>query len=156
MLVQAGMSYSPLVAQTGTARTDPSAQAADGQAAGTGDTTTSSAGIGRYDFSSMSPAQMRDTVNRLIRSGDLNLDETGSLLSIMAPPSARLRVDGAQVSAAEAERIDNTPVDAFAILREGIAGARWRNDSASEAALTRTIAALQRVQGAVSSVDIRA
>lgn len=156
MLVQAGVSYSPLVAQTGTARTDPSAQAADGQAAaGTGDTTTS-AGIGRYDFSGMSPAQMRDTVNRLIRSGDLSLDETGSLLSIMAPPSARLRVDGAQVSAAEAERIDNTPVDAFAILREGIAGARWRNDSASEAALTRAIAALQRVQGAVSSVDIRA
>ncbi len=155
MLVQAGMAHAPLVVQTGAVRTDASAQMADGQAAGTDDA-VASAGIARYDFSSMSPAQMRETVNRLIRSGDLSLDETGSLLSIMAPPSARLRVDGTQVSAAEAERIDNTPVDAFAMLREGIAGARWRNDSASEAALMRTIGALQRVQGMVSSVDIRA
>ncbi|MBN9599758.1 MAG: hypothetical protein J0G28_08805 [Afipia sp.] len=156
MLVQAGVVQAPLVAQTGAARMDRAAQDANGQAAGADDAATAGSGIARYDFSSMSPAQMRDTVNRLIRSGDLSLDETGNLLSIMAPPSARLRVDGTQVPATEAERIDNTPVDAFAMLREGIAGARWRNDSASEAALTRTIAALQRVQGTVSSVDIRA
>jgi hypothetical protein len=156
MLVQAGMAHAPLVAQTGAARMDLAAQDATTQTAGADDAATTGSGIGRYDFSSMSPTQMRDTVNRLIRSGDLNLDETGSLLSIMAPPLARLRVDGTQVSATEAEQIDNTPVDAFARLREGVAGARWRNDSASEAALTRTIAALQRVQGMVSSVDIRA
>lgn len=156
MLIQSGVSYLSLAAQTGAARADASVQAAGTQTAGAGDAATASSGVGRIDFSSMSPAQMRETVNRLIRSGDLSLDETGSLLSIMAPPSARLRVDGTQVPTTEAERIDNTPVDAFAMLREGIAGARWRNDSASEAALSRTVAALQRVQGMVSSLDIRA
>jgi len=113
-------------------------------------------GTSRYDFSHMTPAQMRDAVNRLIRGGELSLDDTSSLLSIMAPPSGRLRADGTTVSAAEGERIDNTPVDAFAKLRDGLAGARWRNDSMAEAALSRTLAALQRVQGTVSSVDILA
>lgn len=104
----------------------------------------------------MTPAQMREAVNRLIRGGELSLDETSSLLFVMAPLSSRLKVDGTPVSATEGERIGNTPVDAFAKLRDGIAGARWRNDSAAEAALSQTLAALQRVQGTVSSVDILA
>lgn len=135
-------------------RSAPDGQDTAGAEAVAGSTTAT--GVARYDFSNMTPAQMREAVNRLIRSGDLSLDETGSLLGIMAPPSARWKVDGTPLSAAEGERIDNTPVNAFARLRDGIAGARWRNDSAGEAALSKTLAALQRVQGTVSSVDILA
>jgi len=151
MLIQSSTSSSALAALTSVTRAAPDDQGASGDRAATGGTDT---GVERYDFSNMTPAQMRDAVNRLIRNGELDLQDTGSLLSMMAPPSARLKVDGTQVSAAEGERIDNTPIDAFAKLREGIAGARWRNDRASEAALSQTLAALQRVQGTVSSVDI--
>jgi hypothetical protein len=104
-------------------------------------------GVECYDFSNMSPAQMREAVNGLIRNGEMSLDESSSLLAIMAPPAMRWAGEGQRPSAAEFDQVDNTPVDAFAILRDGIAGARWRHDSAAEAALERTIAALQRVQG---------
>lgn len=152
MLVQSSTSSPALAALTSVTRSAPEEQ--DTSAAQTAP--GSGTGTSRYDFSNMTPAQLRDAVNRMIRSGELSLDETGSLLSIMAPPSARLKVDGTPVSKAEGELIDNTPVDAFAKLRDGIAGARWRNDSAAEAALSQTLAALQRVQGTVSSVDILA
>ena len=153
MLVQSSTSSPALGALASMVRSAPDGQDTSGDQAAAGGTAS---GVDRYDFSNMSPAQMRDAVNRLIRGGELDLHETGSLLSIMAPPSARLKVDGTPVSAAEGEGIDNTPVDAFAKLRDGIAGARWRHDSAAEAALSQTLAALQRVQGTVSSVDILA
>jgi len=154
MQVQSSTSSPTLAMLASVTRSASEEQDTSGTQAATGSGTAS--GTNRYDFSNMTPAQMRDAVNRMIRSGELSLDETGSLLSIMAPPSARLKVDGTTVSKAEGEQIDNTPVDAFAKLRDGIAGARWRNDSAAEAALSRTLAALQRVQGTVSSVDILA
>lgn len=150
MLVQSSTSSPALGALASMAPSAPDGQDTSGDMAAAG----TASRVARYDFSNMTPAQMRDAVNRMIRSGELDLHDTGSLLSVMAPPSARLKVDGTKVSAAEGERIDNTPVDAFAKLREGIAGARWRNDSASEAALSQTLAALQRVQGTISSVDI--
>jgi len=152
MQVQSSPSSLALAALASAGRSAPAGQDMPSDQAEIG----AASGTTRYDFSNMTPAQMRDAVNRMIRSGELSLDETGSLLSMMAPPSARLKAGGTPVPTAEAERIDNTPVDAFAQLHEGIAGARWRNDRAAEAALSRTIAALQRVQGTLSSVDILA
>ncbi|CAM5372005.1 putative protein OS=Afipia felis OX=1035 GN=NCTC12722_01926 PE=4 SV=1 [Afipia felis] len=153
MQVQSSPSSLALAALASAGRSAPAGQDMPSAQAETGGAVSRTT---RYDFSNMTPAQMRDAVNRMIRSGELSLDETGSLLSMMAPPSARLKAGGTPVPTAEAERIDNTPVDAFAQLHEGIAGARWRNDSAAEAALSRTIAALLRVQGTLSSVDILA
>lgn len=154
MLVQSVTSSSVPGAPASMMRSSPDGQ--DSSVAQTVAGSATASGTERYDFSNMTPAQMREAVNRLIRGGELSLDETSSLLFVMAPPSSRLKVDGTPVSATEGERIDNTPVDAFAKLRDGIAGARWRNDSAAEAALSQTLAALQRVQGTVSSVDILA
>jgi len=154
MLVQSSTSPSVAGALASLVRSAPEAQGTPTEQAASGGVAAS--GTSRYDFSNMTPAQMRDAVNRMIRGGELSLDDTSSLLSIMAPPSGRLKADGTPVSSSEGERIDNTPIDAFAKLREGIAGARWRNDSAAEAALNRTIGALQRVQGTVSAVDILA
>jgi len=128
----------------------------EGQDTATSTASPEASGTRRYDFSNVSPGELREAVNRLIRSGDLDLHETSSLLGIMAPPEARLRVDGTPLAKAEGEQIDATPIDVFAKLREGIAGARWRHDDASEAALAQAMAALQRVQGRVSAVDLRA
>jgi len=151
MQVQAGSSCPPYVAQVATWRSQSTEQ--DTSSAGQA---TALSGVERYNFSSMSPAQMREAVNGLIRNGAMSLDESSSLLAIMAPPSARLRVDGSHLSEAEGAKIDSTPVDAFSLLRDGVAGARSRHDADQEARLSATIAALERIQGTTSSVDIRA
>lgn len=115
----------------------------------------SAGGISTYDFSSMSPAQMRSTVNDLIRSGKMTLDESGPLLGMMSPPALRWAGSGS-ASADEANRTDNQPIDALATLRAGIAGAQSRGDRRNVEALGGTLDALLRLQGTTTSVDIRA
>lgn len=66
----------------------------EGQDTATSTASPEASGTRRYDFSNILPGELREAVNRLIRSGDLDLHETSSLLGIMAPPEARLRVDG--------------------------------------------------------------
>jgi len=92
MLVQSSTSSSALAALTSVTRSASEGHDKSGTRAATGSGMAS--GTSRYDFSNMTPAQMRDAVNRMIRGGELSLDETSSLLCIMAPPSARLKVDG--------------------------------------------------------------
>ncbi|MDB5502285.1 MAG: hypothetical protein JWR89_2187 [Tardiphaga sp.] len=113
------------------------------------------AGVSAYDFSSMSPAQMRNTVNDLIRSGKMTLDESGGLLGMMSPPASRWAGSGGP-SAEESDRLDNQPFDAFATLRAGITGAQSRGDDRNVEALGKTLDALLRLQGTTASVDIRA
>lgn len=111
-------------------------------------------GISTYDFSSMSPAQMRSTVNDLIRSGKMTIDETMPLLGMMGPPASLWAGSGSPP--AEAYRMDNEPIDAFATLRAGINGAQSRGDRRNVEALGQTLDALLRFQGNTASVDIRA
>ena len=113
------------------------------------------AGISTYDFSSMSPAQMRSTVNDLIRSGKMTLDEASPLLGMMGSPASRWAGSGSP-PADEAYRMDNQPIDAFATLRAGLTGAQSRGDSRNVEALGQTLDALLRLQGTTASVDIRA
>ena len=112
------------------------------------------AGISTYDFSSMSPAAMRSTVNDLIRSGKMTLAESSPLLGMMGPPASRWAGSGSPP--AEAYRMDDQPIDAFATLRAGINGAQSRGDRRNVEALGQTLDALLRLQGSTASVDIRA
>ena len=113
------------------------------------------AGISTYDFSSMSPAEMRSTVNDLIHSGKMTLDESSQLLGMMFSPVSQWEGSGS-APADEANRMDNEPIDAFATLRAGITGAQSRGDSRNVEALGQTLDALLRLQGTTASVDIRA
>lgn len=74
---------------------------------------------------------------------------------MMSPPALRWAGSGTP-SADELSRMDNQPIDAFALLRAGIDGARSRGDTKSAEALGRTLDAVQRLQGSVASVDISA
>jgi hypothetical protein len=112
------------------------------------------AGISTYDFSSMSPSQMRSTVNDLIRSGKMTLDESSPLLGMMGPPASLWAGSGSPP--AEAYRMDDQPIDAFAKLKAGINGAQSTGDSRNVEALGKTLDALLRLQGTTASVDIRA
>jgi hypothetical protein len=125
------------------------------EAASSASVANSGAGISTYDFSSMSPAEMRSTVNDLIRSGKMTLDESSPLLGMMSPPALRWAGSGS-APADEANRKDNEPIDAFATLRAGITGAQSRGDRRNVEALGQTLDALLRLQGTTASVDIRA
>lgn len=46
--------------------------------------------VGTVNFRNMSPDELRETVNALIKSGQLTLDETSSLVPLMAPENAIL------------------------------------------------------------------
>lgn len=143
-----GTSVTSSYASPGANRSQKSESASSASVANAG------AGISTYDFSSMSPSQMRSTVNDLIRSGKMTLDESGPLLGMMGSPASRWAGSGSPP--AEAYRMDNEPIDAFATLRAGLTGAQSRRDSRNVEALGQTLDALLRLQGTTASVDIRA
>lgn len=143
-----GTSVTSSYASPGANRSQKTASASSASVANAG------AGISTYDFSSMSPSQMRSTVNDLIRSGKMTLDESSPLLGMMGSPASRWAGSGSPP--AEAYRMDNQPIDAFATLRAGINGAQSRGDRRNVEALGQTLDALLRLQGTTASVDIRA
>ena len=110
------------------------------------------AGVSTYDFTNMSPAQMQDTMNGLIRSGKMSLDDSSSLVGMI--PTALAYAGGGTPSAAQLDSARNQPMDFLATLQAGITGAQSRGDAQNAANLTRTLNALQSLQGTPSGVDV--
>lgn len=102
-----------------------------------------------FDFTNMTRSELRDTVNALIKSGRMTLDESTGLVGIMGPA---ITTSGAAASSS----YDQQRVDAFAMLRMGIDGAKSRNEDRSAASYSLALNALQRLQGTPSGVDLRA
>lgn len=95
----------------------------------------------QYDFTHISRDELLETVNGLIRSGDLNLDDTSSLLGMMgSSPMLKVHPDGLPLAGGD------VPMNVFARLQEGIEGARSRHDTNSIASLQRAAEALARFQ----------
>lgn len=95
----------------------------------------------QYDFTHMSRNELLETVNGLIRSGDLTLDETSPLLGMMgSSPLLKVNYDGKPLENGDA------PTNVFARIQEGIEGARSRNETASVARLERAAEALMKFQ----------
>jgi hypothetical protein len=109
-------------------------------------------GVSMYDFTNMSPAQMQDTINGLIRSGKMSLDDSSSLVS-MIPTGLTYAGPGAP-SAASLDSVRNTPMDFLARLQAGIDGARSRGDAQNAEHFARTLNVLQSLQGTPSGVDV--
>ena len=69
----------------------------------------------RYDFSNLTPTQVRETANELFRKGELSLDEAGMLgLSTGTP------LNSLDISA------DNHPVNVLNVIQEAIGNLRTR------------------------------
>ena len=104
--------------------------------------TTSESGEPRkYDFTRMSPDQLLKTVNGLIQSGDLTLDDTGSLLGMMgSSPLDKVNYDGLPMEGGD------IPFNVFARIQDAIDGARSRNESNSVASLQQAAKALMAFQ----------
>lgn len=114
-------------------------QAVAGNAAS--DKTSESDESKKYDFTHISRNELFETVNGLIRSGDLTLDDTGSLLGMMGTsPLLKVDYDGLPIEGGD------TPMNVFTRIQEGIEGALSRNETGSVEGLQRAAAALARFQ----------
>ncbi|AYH15223.1 hypothetical protein GMW39_03635 [Pectobacterium parmentieri] len=109
----------------------------------------SSAKTKQYDFTNMTPQELNETVNSLIQSGQMDLDESTSLLGFMAPTAlSKVVYDGtAPVSSRQ-------PMNVFSKIQEGIDGALSRNEKASAESLQRAADALLRFQDKAVKVTL--
>jgi hypothetical protein len=103
--------------------------------------TTETSGAGKYDFTNISRNELLETVNGLIGSGHLTLDDTSSLLGMMgSSPLQKVNYDGKPLEGGD------IPMNVFARIQEGIEGARSRNETSSIAGLQRAAEALAQFQ----------
>ncbi|NPE49909.1 hypothetical protein E0I03_01515 [Dickeya dadantii] len=114
--------------------------------------TASSAQADTYDFTRMTPTALHESVNRLIRSGQLDLDQTTPLVGMMG--STELSNVG--VMGTSALTYSEQPMNVFNNLQQNMTVALSRNDSQSADGLQRTIDALRRLQGQTIASDVRA
>jgi hypothetical protein len=109
--------------------------------------TVSAAKAETYDFSNISPKALREAFNRLIREGQMDPDETSSLLCMMAP--FQIGTDGTVTATCD------SPENVFAKIQAGIEGALSRNDNQSVENLLRTADTLLRYQELRTKVNIQ-
>lgn len=102
-------------------------------------------GIKQYDFTNMTRGQLRETVNNLIKNGEMSLDESSSLVFMMGP---KLTESGNLIDAS------NEKVDAFALLKQSIAYNQSIGNSAAAFYDNNALNALERFQGKLSGINI--
>jgi hypothetical protein len=147
MQVNGTAPYSPYVAQR-----NGSAPASNPSSPGAGEADRAAGGISTYDFTNVSPAQMQQTINGLIRSGKMSFDDSSSLVGMI--PTALAWAGGGMPSAAQLDSARNTPINFLATLQAGIAGAQSRGDTHNAETLTRAFEVLRSLQGTLSGIDI--
>ena len=98
-------------------------------------------GGGNYDFTNMTPETMQSTMNSLIRSGKMSLDESSALVTTIPTALSKVNYDG------QAPQAYTQPTNFINLLQNGIAAANARSDSASVKNLTSALSALQKLQG---------
>lgn len=108
-----------------------------------------SSSVTTTDFTGMTRQQLFDWMNGQIRSGAMSLDESSSFLSMT------VKIDTQTLQPVDMAT-DTTPVDFMERARQGIAGALSRGDQDGAARLGAALDTMQRYQGQVSGVDIRA
>lgn len=95
----------------------------------------------KYDFTHMSRNELLETVNGLIHSGDLTLDDTTSLLGFMgSSPLLKVDYDGLPLENGD------VPMNVFEHIKASMEGARSRNETNSIAGLQRALDALMKFQ----------
>lgn len=109
----------------------------------TADANTTGTGVTSYDFTSMTPGELRTTVNDLVKSGKLSLKDSSPLVTIAG-------FGGTSPGRA------GKPIDVLAALKAGIAYKQQNQADQPDAGLDHwknALAALQGLQGTTSGVD---
>lgn len=103
--------------------------------------TESAEGGETYDFSNMSPQQLLQTMNELIKSGKMTVDETSSLIGLIPTAISKVQYDG-EVPAAYYE-----PTNFFAKLQQAMAYDEYSHNEQGVIYDRKALAALERFQG---------
>ncbi|WP_192984240.1 hypothetical protein [Pseudomonas sp. EggHat1] len=145
MRVDAGTSY-PYVSQ----RQQTSANHSVATPSLAAQSATQIDGTKQSDFTSMTRQEMRDWVNTQISNGEMSLDDSRPFMAM----TMKIPV-GSLSGEIPAER-DGARHDFTQKIRDGIEGAQSRNDGATQRMLESALQIIQRSQGQVSRVDVRA
>ena len=94
-----------------------------------------------YDFSNMSPQNLLQTINELIKAGKMTVDETSSLIGLIPMAISKVAYDG-EVPAAYYE-----PTNFFAKLQQAMAYDEYSHNEQGVIYDRKAIAALERFQG---------
>ena len=103
--------------------------------------------IKKYDFANISRGELLDTVNNLIKSGQMSLDESSSLVLMMGP---KIGLDGSNIDASSEK------VDVFSMLNQSIAFNNSIGNTAASAYDTKALNFLQKLQGNIFGLDLKA
>jgi hypothetical protein len=103
-----------------------------------------------YDFTSLTPSQLGQTVGELVSKGQLDHEDTVTLADTMPTASSKTNFNGKIPS------IYDQPNNIIARLQTGIDDARNRNDLQSVHSLSKTLNVFQRLQGAPRGIDLQA
>ncbi len=102
------------------------------------------------DFSNMTRSELRNTVNALIKSGKLSLNDTLGVTLMMGPP---LKMGpGGTVSIGPDS---DSKMDVLLSLQARIDGAKSRDDDKAASMFSQTLTALERLQGTVVGLDLQ-
>lgn len=107
--------------------------------------TTPSNSVSQLDFSHMTPAAMLDTMNSLIKSGQMSLDESSSLIGVLP-----IRIDGSDSGEW------NQPMDFFDALKQQKAYNDYSHNDSGSYYSQLALNALTRLQGRITGADVTA
>jgi hypothetical protein len=133
---------SPYSGQRATSPNFPTSSAKDMSA------TTGQQSVNSYDFTNMTPRQMHSAMNDLIRRGEMSLDDSSGLVSMIPTALSSIEGNGRDPSSYDA------PMDYIATLQTAIASAFSRGETSNAANLTKTLQTLRSLQGQAFSVDV--
>lgn len=100
----------------------------------------SSSSGGSYDFTNIRPSDVLNTINSLVKSGQISLDESSSLLSFV--PLTELN------AAIGKPGVTNQPIDLFSGLKKSIDFNKITHNDAAVIYDQKALSALERLQGA--------
>ena len=108
--------------------------------------TDESSGIKNFDFTQISRGDLLQTVNNLIKNGEMDLDESSSLVLLMGP---KISVNGDF-----APNSSNEIINVFDMLKQSISFNQSIGNTSGMVYDTKAFDALKRLQGSTSGINI--
>lgn len=109
---------------------------------------TTNSKVKTYDFTNISPDQMLKTMNDLIKSGKMTVDESSSILGVM-PPTALAEASGYKTTSIY------QPMNFIDSLKKSIAFDEFMHNTNGVEYGQKALNALQRLQGQPYGVDVK-
>lgn len=111
-------------------------------AAATPSTKAQSSKVDTYDFTSMTPREIHEAMSKLIRSGQMDIDQSTAMLGLTSSlsPLSRVNYDGTAP-------YSDAPINVFAALQKNFEAQMSRNEIVGAGYTKKAIDALTSLQG---------